>query len=78
MEIDTRGEICPYPMLAAKKAMERGEEEILLLTDHPSCLETVPREAQRLGYQCQAEKAGNGQWRLTLRRKPLAAEAGNG
>lgn len=68
MLIDTRGEICPYPMLMAKKAMERGEAEIVVLTDHPPALESIPSEAQRRGFSCQIEQQGGAQWRLILRK----------
>lgn len=67
MELDVRGEVCPYPMLEAVKAMRaRDGEEILVVTDHAPCLETIPAQAPRFGYACTIEDAGPAEWHLTL------------
>ena len=79
MLVDTRGEFCPYPVLMAKKAMERaGEEEIVVLTDHAPSVESIPQEAQRCGFTCTVGKEGAAQWRIVLRRivPPQGSQAG--
>jgi len=78
MLIDTRGEICPYPMLAAKKAMEQEEEEIVILTDHPPALEVIPLEARRRGFECCVEKQAVCQWRLVLHKSRPEKGASSG
>ncbi|MBI2935674.1 MAG: sulfurtransferase TusA family protein, partial [Chloroflexi bacterium] len=52
MKLDVRGEICPYPMMEAVKAMKKlkGDEALEVLTDHAPCLETIPPEAIKLGF----------------------------
>jgi TusA-related sulfurtransferase len=44
MELDVRGEICPYPMLKAVEAMKKlkGTDTVILFTDHAPCLSTIP------------------------------------
>ncbi|SVB13849.1 uncharacterized protein METZ01_LOCUS166703, partial [marine metagenome] len=39
MELDVRGEICPYPMLKAVEAMKKlkGTDTVTLFTDHAPC-----------------------------------------
>ena len=36
MELDVRGEICPYPMLKAVDAMKKlkGSDTVVVFTDH--------------------------------------------
>lgn len=67
-EIDVRGEVCPYPMLEAIKAMKKanGREEVVVITDHAPCLETIPPQAPRFGYDYHVESTGSPEWRITL------------
>ena len=68
MELDVRGEICPYPMLKAVEAMKKlkGADEVVVFTDHAPCLETIPPQAGRYGYNYQVEQDGGAQWTITL------------
>ena len=69
MKVDTRGEVCPYPMLKAVEAMKKlkGREEVVVITDHAPCLETIPPQAQRFGYAYSVEQTGSPEWTITLR-----------
>ena len=68
MELDVRGEVCPYPMMKAVEAMKRlkGSEEVVVVTDHSPCLETIPPQAPRFGYSCNIVQTGSPEWRITL------------
>jgi tRNA 2-thiouridine synthesizing protein A len=68
MELDVRGEICPYPMLKAVEAMKKlkGADEVVVFTDHAPCLDTIPPQAGRYGYTCQVEENGGAEWTITL------------
>jgi TusA-related sulfurtransferase len=68
MKLDVRGEVCPYPMLKAVEAMKklRGSEEVVLVTDHAPCLETIPPQAPRFGYSYSAAETGSPEWTITL------------
>lgn len=66
--LDVRGEICPYPMLKAKEAMEAAtpDETIEVLTDHPPALTTVPWQARKLGFRADVQELGGSEWRIVL------------
>ena len=68
MNLDVRGEVCPYPMMKAVEAMKKvkGKEEVVVITDHAPCLETIPPQAARLGFQAAIEEVGSPEWRITL------------
>ena len=68
MELDVRGEICPYPMLKAVEAMKKlkGTDNVVVITDHAPCLETIPPQAGRHNYTYQVEEAGVAEWIITL------------
>ena len=68
MELDVRGEVCPYPMMKAVEAMKRleGSEAVVVITDHAPCLETIPPQAPRFGYVYSIEQTGSPEWRITL------------
>ena len=68
MELDVRGEICPYPMMKAVDAMKKvkGEENVVVITDHAPCLDTIPLQAGRYGYSSNVKKTGSSEWTITL------------
>ena len=68
MELDVRGEICPYPMLKAVEAMKKlkGMDTVVVFTDHAPCLETIPPQAGRYGYTYLVEENGGAEWTITL------------
>ena len=68
MELDVRGEICPYPMMKAVEAMKKlkGSDSVVGLTDHAPCLDTIPPQAGRFGYTCEVEESGGAEWTIKL------------
>ncbi|MBI2324861.1 MAG: sulfurtransferase TusA family protein [Chloroflexi bacterium] len=68
MKLDVRGEVCPYPMLKAVEAMQKlkGREEVVVITDHAPCLETIPPQARRFGYAYSVRETGSPEWTITL------------
>ncbi len=70
MFLDVRGETCPYPMQKAMEAMERlpEGEELEVLVDHPPAVDTIRMVANRMGFAMEVQPAGNGEWRIRLRR----------
>ena len=69
--LDVRGEICPYPMMKAVEAMKKAkdEEDVVVITDHAPCLETIPPQAARRGYGVSVEQTGSPEWKITLTAK---------
>jgi TusA-related sulfurtransferase len=68
MKLDVRGEVCPYPMLKAIDAMKKlkGREEVVVVTDHAPCLDTIPPQAPRHGYTYSVLETGSPEWTITL------------
>ncbi len=73
MLLDVRGEICPYPMLKAVEAMKKlkGGSEIVMITDHAPCLETIPPQAVRFAFDCEISQTGSPEWTIRLRPKAV-------
>jgi TusA-related sulfurtransferase len=71
MQLDVRGEVCPYPMMKAVEAMKKlkGLEEVVVVTDHAPCLETIPPQAGRHGYTSEIAQTGHPEWTITLKPK---------
>lgn len=67
---DMTGEVCPYPQVEAKKAVQRLEDGELLVqeTDHVPSTENVPRA---VGDAADAAiwRSGDGHYRVYLRKR---------
>lgn len=70
MELDVRGEMCPYPAMKTKEWLPKlkAGEELILLTDHAPALSTVPWEGARLGFTSDITVTGPGEWRILLQK----------
>lgn len=68
MELDVRGEMCPYPAMKAKEALQRltPSDTLDVLTDHAPALSTVPWEGARLGFASEVHVTAPGEWRIHL------------
>jgi TusA-related sulfurtransferase len=67
--LDVRGEICPYPLFEAKKAIEKlpsgGRLEVLI--DYPLALDNITRWAKNAGHKVvEVVEAGASEWRIVL------------
>tara|TARA_Y200000002_G_scaffold362910_1_gene350497 strand:+ start:1735 stop:1950 length:216 start_codon:yes stop_codon:yes gene_type:complete len=53
IEIDTRGLLCPLPVLKLRKAIQNisQNEKIKLLTDDPAALVDIPHFCNEQGHQ---------------------------
>lgn len=63
--LDCRGQACPAPVLAAKKALESSDEGITILVDAGAPQENVTRFANNRGYQVSETSYESG-WQLTI------------
>lgn len=70
MELDVRGEMCPYPAMKTKSALTKLQagEDLVVLTDHAPALSTVPWEGARLGFTSEVTVVGQGEWRIQLQK----------
>ncbi len=70
MEIDVRGEMCPYPAMKAKEGLEKlaPGEKLVMITDHAPALSTVPWVGATMGFSFSIAESGPGEWQITLER----------
>lgn len=68
MQIDVRGEMCPYPAMKAKEALKKlpPGDSLELITDHAPALSTVPWEGAKLGFLSEIASKAPGEWVITL------------
>ena len=70
--LDVRGEICPYPMMMTVRELKKlqpADDGLEVLTDHAPALDTIPTQANRLGFTARIEEVGSPEWRITLTRQ---------
>jgi TusA-related sulfurtransferase len=67
---DMTGEICPYPQVEAKKALQRlGTDDLLVQeTDHVPSTENVPNAVDDMA-DAKVWRSGDGQYRVFLRKR---------
>ncbi len=71
-ELDTRGEICPYPLVMTQRAMRelRGGERLRVKVDYPKSSEDIPRWAEEVGHRVvEIRRTGEVEWEICLEKK---------
>jgi TusA-related sulfurtransferase len=71
-ELDMRGEICPYPLVESKRAVEKlaPGATIEVLIDYPLALDNVTRWAQSAGHKVvETRNLGPSEWALIIKAK---------
>lgn len=69
--LDVLGRVCPYPLVLAKKAAEKlSSGQILkVLCDAPASAEdTIPKWAEKQGFNFESVKLGEGSWELYIQK----------
>lgn len=70
MEVDTRGLVCPKPVLVVRRCLEELEpgDELTVIGDYPPSMRTIRRTCYRHGYALQDDRAtDDGEFRLRIR-----------
>ena len=64
--LDVRGEVCPYPQIEAKKALEKLREGQVLVvyTDHTDAVANVPSSLKDRVSKVRLWKSGKGEYKL--------------
>ena len=68
-ELDAQGEICPYPLVMAQKAMKGLEPgaRLLVRVDYAKSSEDIPRWASEAGHRVlEVRKSAPSQWEILL------------
>jgi selenium metabolism protein YedF len=72
--IDCRGQSCPAPVIATKKALDESTEGVCVLVDDGAPRENVARFAHNRGYHV-SEKSDGTTWILTVSGSEVAVTA---
>jgi len=76
-EIDARGLACPQPVVLAKKALEAGEKEFIVLVDNPTSRDNVKRFAESSGCIVTiAEEGGSYKICISQSEEPVSKQVG--
>lgn len=70
--LDTRGEICPYPLIMAQRAVagRAPGERLKVLVDYPMSVEDIPRWAEGAGHRVlRVEKIGDAEWEIEIEKR---------
>lgn len=69
--LDVRGEVCPYPQIEAKKALEKlsSGQVLVVHTDHVDAVWNVPPAVKQEVSRVKVWKSGKGEYKLFLWRK---------
>lgn len=66
LKVDARGDACPLPVVKAKKAISelKGAGEVEVLVDNEIAVQNLTKMAQQKGYQYNAEKLAEQEYRV--------------
>lgn len=69
LSIDTRGQVCPYPIIETRKALKdlKAGEIVEVLTDNPDTAnETMPHLCTTKKYPFEKTEISPGVWRFVI------------
>jgi TusA-related sulfurtransferase len=71
VELDLKGEVCPYTFVKSKLELEEMEvgQVLRVVVDHRPAVENVPRSMKNEGQEVLGiEQLGDHEWAITIRR----------
>ncbi|MDD5473695.1 MAG: sulfurtransferase TusA family protein [Candidatus Methanoperedens sp.] len=71
IELDLRGEVCPYTFVKTKLKLEELDsgEELFVTFDHAPAVENVPRSLKNEGHKIMGiEQKGDKLWKVRIRK----------
>lgn len=69
IKIDCLGDMCPVPIIRLKQALENGEDEIIISTDHSCVVASLEDFIPHLQLYYEIEEIIPGVWEITVHRK---------
>lgn len=67
--LDTRGEICPYPLVMAQREIRKlaPGDILIVVSDYPLSAENIPRWAAEQGHRViRVEKVSGALWEIEI------------
>ena len=68
LKVDCLGDMCPIPILKARKALQNISKgkSILLVTDHSCVAHSLVETLAKKNYRINEEEVMNGVWEITV------------
>jgi len=68
IKVDARGELCPIPVIKAKKALKEIEKDgvIQVVVDNEIAKENLEKMAKEMGYKYEGEKLGEDHYEVKI------------
>jgi TusA-related sulfurtransferase len=73
IQLNTEGEICPYPLILTlkkikeiEKDLKQGKKILEIITDCPPTIENLPFELKKRGFQVKVEKIQPLKWKIII------------
>ena len=71
-ELDCRKQWCPQPIIDTKKALEAGNNDLMVIVDNIASRDNLRRFASSQGHKVEIEDMGDGIYHLHIARNPDA------
>lgn len=72
VKLDTLGQVCPFPLVKAKEAIEKlnSGEELIIDFDCTQATESIPRWAAEYGHEVtNYEQIDDASWTITVKKR---------
>ncbi|WGO83197.1 sulfurtransferase TusA family protein [Arsenophonus apicola] len=71
IQLDTRGKLCPYPLIQVQKAIDLmiNGDILIIKYDCAQATENIPKWAAKSGHEViDFQQTGNAQWQITIKK----------
>ncbi|RNI15478.1 sulfurtransferase TusA family protein [Methanohalophilus sp. RSK] len=70
IEVDTRGETCPVPLVECRKALRKAApgDEVIVTGTHPASKKEIPMACESMGLEIIGIDEENDEWKIRIKR----------
>ncbi|ADE36420.1 sulfurtransferase TusA family protein [Methanohalophilus mahii] len=70
IEVDTRGETCPVPLVECRKALRKAApgDEVIVTGTHPASKKEIPMACESMGLEIIGIDEESGEWKIRIKR----------
>jgi TusA-related sulfurtransferase len=70
IEVDTRGETCPVPLVECRKALRKAApgDEVIVTGTHPASKKEIPMACESMGLEIIGIDEEDGEWKIRIKR----------
>lgn len=70
IEVDTRGETCPVPLVECRKALRKATpgDEVIVTGTHPASKKEIPMACESMGLEIISIDEEADEWKIRIKR----------